>query len=159
MSFFDNVKNLDEIPDDPFGIPDGTYKIRVIEATHNPTKNDQNKFGLLLKYQVIEGPYSNAFPFTEWLHTPGQNDDPSDVNIMRSYANLKKHFLAFGFGADELHLASPETLIEREAMVKIRTVQDKNDPSRKQIRIQDIYSADTQGFEEFTNDHNTATDF
>jgi hypothetical protein len=145
MSFFDNVENLDEIPDDPFALPDNTYLCRIVEATHDHTKNDKNKFGILVKYQIIEGPFSSFFPFGEWLHTPNPSDDPNDMQTMRSYANLKKHFMAYGFGADELKSVTVEDLKDREVYVKTYTKKDKE--GRNNIRIADLTPVD--GADEF----------
>lgn len=135
MSFFDGVKNLDEIPDDPFALPDNTYRCRIVSAEHNPTRNDPNKYGILVKYQIIEGDYSNFLPFGEWIHTPNSSDDPDNPQIRRSYANLKKHFIAYGFGADELAGVTVEALKDREVYIKTRSVKENG---RTNIKVSDL---------------------
>lgn len=167
MSFFDNVDDLDTIPDDPFGLPDNTYKVRIVEAKYGPTqgtKEDANpKFGITVKYQITEGDYVTAFPFTEWLHTPGGSDDPTSPDIRRSLSNLKKHFLAYGFGVDEIRGIKPDgeevpALVDREVFVKVRTRPDKN--QRKQIQVQDLFSIDSEDADELsTGSKNSIVDF
>lgn len=179
MSFFDGVEDLDTIPDDPFGIPDNTYRVRIMEANYGPTrateKDDIPKYGITVKYQIIDGEYQTAFPFQEWLHTPGKNDDPNDpdpkkkAEVRRSHSNLKKHFLAYGFGVDELRTIVPENgfetagnvpmLVDREVYVKVKTKLDKQD--RKQIQVQDLFSVDSEGADEFIaeSSKNSIVDF
>ena len=157
MSFFDNVKNLDEIPDDPFGLPDNTYLCRIVDATHGPTK-DGSKYGILVKYQIIEGAYSSFIPFGEWLHTPGESDDVNDPQIVRSYANLKKHFKAYGFGEDEIRTITVEDLKDCEVYVKTYT---KTENGRKNIKVADLTAV--SGSNEFLpkskSDSSSSVDF
>lgn len=172
MSFFDDAGDLDAIPDDPFALPDNTYKVRIIEARYGPTQGTKDsetpKFGITLKYQITEGKYSSFFPFTEWLHSPGKDDDKDALEIQRSYSTLKKHFLALGFAVTELNDIKPDNgrdkegtvpmLVDREAYVKTVTRLDKN--KRKQIQINDITPVDgATDTGSDSGDSNSAIDF
>lgn len=178
-SFFDAVDDLDDIPDDPFALPNNTYKVRITAANYGPTQGtkdqDVPKYGITVTYQIIEGEYSTFFPFTEWLHVPGENDDPNDPDekvrsaVRRSHSSLKKHFLAYGFEQSELRNIKPENglkkpgevpmLVDREVFVKVTTKLDKN--KRKQIQVQDQFRVDSDGAGEFTTEgsKNSIVDF
>ena len=158
MSFFGKVKNLDEVPDNPFDLPNDTYLCEIIDADHKPTAAG-DKEGIIVKYQIIEGDHSNFFPFTEWLWTPDMDpDDIEDPKLKRSvemaYSNLKKHFLSYGFGADELESVTPKdnkvpALIGRRVYLKCGTVKQKD--GRKNVKVSDQISVEEfeGGLEEF----------
>lgn len=98
MSWFSNV-NVDDLPDNPNELPNNTYKFRVTSAEIKPTKSG-DKTGITFKYQIVEGPYSNFFPLSDWTRVPDSNTKSDEIERMLMY--LKMRLVAFGFTMDEI---------------------------------------------------------
>lgn len=154
--------DLDEIPDDPNYLPEDVYTCRITKAVAKATANG-DKVGLTITYQITEGEYSSAFPFTEWLQIPqiprkkdGSLTRPLTVEEKKQFSRLKNHFTAYGFGADEILSVKPDALIGRYA--KVKTSNKKQDDGTTRISIRAVMSVDEgiegsdDGMNVFTSD-------
>jgi hypothetical protein len=169
MGFFDD-EDVSEISDNPFALPDDTYICLIIEAVNKATNVDPTgiktpKTGLNMKYQIEEGPYRKQ-TLTEWMRTPDKmdadfagmatkqeiEDDSATVEgiekrvkYYKALSVLKKHFLSYGFGADELGNLKEDgsDLIGKRVKVRTRTVTDDNKDTR--VKIVGTYICDEIG--------------
>jgi len=140
--FTDDVE-IDEIPDNPNHLPEDTYTCQITEASMGLT-NKKDKVGLTIKYQIVEGAYSTAFPFTEWIQVPvkapGQEEWTPEQIKMQS--RIKKHYEAAGFGADEMKGIKPSMMIGR--ILKV-TTKNKKDGDFERINIFSVSPLDDTG--------------
>lgn len=138
-SIFDDDIDVDEIPDNPNHLPEDVYTCRVTNAVMKLTKN-KDKVGLTVTYQITQGPYSSAFPFTEWLHCPRRQKDedgnpiPFTVEETRANSRLKKRYEALGIPADEFAKTQPKDLVGLYVKVKTRN-QTQDDMERINVRM------------------------
>jgi hypothetical protein len=164
-SIFDDDIDVDEIPDNPNHLPEDTYTCRIIKADLKPTKNG-DKIGLTLNYQITEGPYSTAFPITEWLwcpRKPRKEDGSVDKDYewtpeeTRANSRLKKHFLAAGYGIDEVRKTKPSELIGK--YIKVRTKNKTDDSGMERVNVAGVLAVSSgDGLDEFAG-KNDDTDY
>jgi len=139
-SIFGDDVDIDDIPDNPNHLPEDIYVCRISKAVMKPT-NAGDKVGLTLTYQIIEGPYSSSFPFTEWLWIPKvEKGVELTVEEIRANSRLKNHFISAGFGADEIRGKKPRDLIGKVLKVKTRNKMDKDKNER--INISNVMAAE-----------------
>lgn len=138
-ALFDDSLEIDEIPDNPNHLPDDVYTCQVMNAELKLTAN-KDKVGITLKYQIVDGPYSTAFPFTEWLWVPRAKKDPETgklipftVDEQRANSRLKKHFIAAGFGADEMKGKGAKDFLGKFMKVRTRNKKDNNGMDRPNV--------------------------
>jgi len=138
-SIFDADIDVDEIPDNPNHLPEGVYTCRISNTKLKLTAN-KDKVGLTIWYQISEGDYSGAFPFTEWLWCPRKQKDsngdpiPFTVEEIRANSKLKKRYEAFGIAADEFAAIKPKDLIGLYVQVQTKNRTQKSE-SGDQERI------------------------
>lgn len=111
MSFFGEL-DLENAPDDPNSIPDGTYRAFLTDIGKKGTKNDPNKIGVTFKYKLSEGQY-DGFEVTEWKSANATDDD-------RTKSWLKQRLLGLGVPADRLSSVDPSDLIGKEVYVTVK---------------------------------------
>jgi hypothetical protein len=133
-ALFDDDLEIDEVPDNPNFLPDDVYHCKVTEAILKPTSK-KDKIGITLKYQIIAGDYSIAFPFTEWLWVPRKphKDYEFTPEEKRANSRLKLHFAAAGYGADEMKKLGAKDFIGRELKVRTRNKPDSNGMDRPSV--------------------------
>lgn len=136
-----NVK-IDEIPDNPNFIPDNTYKCCVVGAEEKLTQNE-DKNGLTIEWQIVEGDFTSAFPFKHWLQIP-LDDQPdeyySSPEVMKMMSYVKKLYLGLGFTEDELATVETQDLITREAYVTVKNRQNKKNPEYTNLNVTGVRS-------------------
>lgn len=161
-SIFDDDVDLDEIPDSANHLPADTYFCRVTKAILKKSERT-GKIGLIISYQVSEGPYSTMFPITEWLWAPRGKDIRSDdekvrVDAIRANAKIKERYVAFGIPADEMKSAEPKDLIG--AFVRVKTYnkdeKDQDGNQQERIKVQKVMPAENvpgsdEGLDVFAN--------
>src|SRR5690349_19354591 len=95
-NIFGGSIDIDEIPDNPNHLPEGTYTCRITKAVLKKT-NAGDKVGLTLTYQIQDGEYKTMFPFTEWLWvptSPSGDDGTWTFEETRAQSRLKKRYEA-----------------------------------------------------------------
>ena len=102
-NLFDGV-DYDKLPDDPFALPENTYRWQVTDIVLKPTEKNKSKFGFIIKYVIVEGSYSRRVT-SEWLHYPNKSDGSTPDEVIRSKSILKNRFNAFGISpADQAQI-------------------------------------------------------
>lgn len=160
-SIFDDDVDLDEIPDNPNHLPADVYTCQITKAILKKAKS--GKIGLIITYQIKEGPYNSFWPFTEWLWAPRRaemlaDDEKDRVSAMRANSTIKKRYVAFGIPADEMKKTEPKDLVG--LMVRVQTFNknedDQDGNAVERIKIRNVMSAEDyvgsdEGMDVFAN--------
>lgn len=104
--------DLDNAPDDPFAIPDGTYKAYLTDVRKGPTK-DGKKVGVTFKFKISEGDHKDQ-EVTEW-----KSANPTDDVRTKSF--LKQRIIGLGVPADRISVIDPEDLIGKEVYITTKS--------------------------------------
>lgn len=154
--FGDDV-DIDDIPDNPNHLPEDTYICRITKAEMRPTKNNAQKIGLTITYQIDEGEYASAWPFTEWLEVVRKKVEDCNPDEKKAYSRMKKHFKAWGYPADSFKGVKPADLVGKYCKVRTRNKKDKDDPTIERINVTGVFLVDDSSGEslnDFTEDDN-----
>ncbi len=103
--------DLDNAPDDPFAIPDATYRAFLTNVKKAPTK-DGKKTGVTFKYKISEGDYEGR-EVTEWKSANATDD-------VRTKSFLKQRIISLGVPTDRLGVVDPGDLIGKEVYVTVK---------------------------------------
>jgi hypothetical protein len=155
---FDTVK-IDELPDDPFGLPANTYRWSIDSVELAPTKNNSEKYNITVISKIVSGPYADRQVY-EWLHYPRVDkngkalDGSSEVDLTRSFANLNLHLKAYGLSDDQIakfnHRNYKELLMGNEYYATTYNQKDAKS-GRTNVKLKDFRSLD-QGSGQADND-------
>lgn len=99
---------LEGAPDDPFAIPDSTYRAYLTDVKKGPTK-DKSKVGVTFRYKISEGDHKDQ-EITEW-----KSANPGDDTRTKSF--LKQRIIGLGVPADRISVVDPSDLIGKEVFV------------------------------------------
>jgi hypothetical protein len=103
-NLFDNV-DIEALPEDPFGVPDGTYRFRITDVKFKVTNATKDlpvkKVGVTFSYAIADGPYEKRWA-SEWLYFPTKIDGEDEGKKVSALANLRNHLIAFGLSSSDL---------------------------------------------------------
>lgn len=103
--------DLESAADDPFAIPDSTYKAYLTDVQKKPTR-DGSKVGVTFKYRISEGDYKDQ-EVTEW-----KSANPGDDIRTKSF--LKQRIVSLGVPADRIGVVDPGDLIGKEVYITVK---------------------------------------
>lgn len=123
MSIFGDL-DVESAADDPFAVPNNTYRTILTDAKVGPTKAG-DKIGLTITWTIQSEDEHNGKMITEWKHIP----DPGDPKNLsdeekRAASFLKKRMLDLGIPPERINSVTPDDLIGRECMVRVVTKGD-----------------------------------
>ncbi len=104
--------DLDNAPDDPFLIPDATYRAFLTDVKKGPTKKNPHKLYVNFKYKISEGDYEGQ-EVGEWKSANASDDT-------RTKSFLKQRLISLGVPADRLGVVEPADLIGKEVYVTVK---------------------------------------
>lgn len=118
MSMFGDL-DIESAADDPFAVPDNTYRAFVTDVEVKPTK-DGSKTGMTIIYKISEGEHEGK-QIREWKNIPQPVDpkNPSDDD-KRAMSFLKQRLLDLGVPADRINQVTPDDLIAKEVTVSVK---------------------------------------
>lgn len=120
MSIFGEL-DVESANDDPFQIPDNTYRATVTDAKVGPTNNG-DKVGLTIVYTINSDDEHDGKSVSEWKHIPTPND-PKNLTPEESKAAsfLKQRMLSLGIPAERINSVTPDDLKAREVYITTKT--------------------------------------
>jgi hypothetical protein len=119
MSSIFGELDVESAADDPFAIPDNTYRAVLTDAKVGPTKAG-DKIGLTLIYTINSDDQFNERIVSEWKGIPEPND-PKNLteDESRQAAFLKQRMLSLGIPPERINSVTPDDLIGRECFITI----------------------------------------
>jgi len=119
MSIFGDL-DVESAADDPFAVPDNTYKAFLFDVKVGPTK-DGTKTGMSLTYKISEGEHEGK-QITEWKRIPTPADPKNlDADDQRALSFLKARMLSLGIPASAVNTVTPEDLIGKSVLVTVKS--------------------------------------
>jgi len=103
--------DLENAPDDPNAIPDGTYRAFLTDVKKGPTK-DNSKVGVTFKFKISEGDYDGS-EVTEWK-SANRDDD------QKTKGYLKQRIISLGVPADRINVVDPGDLIGKDCYITVK---------------------------------------
>lgn len=156
--FFEGVDNIEDVPEDPFFMPDGEYTFRCVTAEIAETQAG-GKQGLKTSFICTEQAYFSNKQSGPWLRVPRSSDadlarllnsddnaekEAGKAQMQKMQSNLLRYFKAFGFGEDEMLKVRPEDLLDRDVKIRVKNEkQEDGNNFRKAVRVFPI--DETQG--------------
>jgi hypothetical protein len=111
--------DVEAAADDPFAVPNNTYRTILTDAKVGPTKAG-DKIGMTLTWTIQSEDEHNGKMITEWKHipTPANPKELTDEE-KRTTSFLKKRMLDLGIPPERINSITPDDLIGRECMVSV----------------------------------------
>lgn len=133
--------DVESAADDPFAVPNNTYKAILTDVKVGPTKAG-DKVGITLTWTIDSEDEHNGKFITEWKHIP-RPVDPQNLtdDESRAASFLKKRMLDLGIPPERVNTVRPEDLMGRECMVTVVN-KDGYTNVRKVILIEDGIAVD-----------------
>ena len=111
MSIFGDL-DVESAADDPFAVPDNTYKAFLFDVKVGPTK-DGTKTGMSLTYKISEGEHEGK-QITEWKRIPTPADPKNlDADDQRKTNVFQNHWY--------VNTVTPEDLIGKSVLVTVKS--------------------------------------
>src|ERR1044071_3310165 len=118
---------------DIIGPPVNAYLMTITYAEVKATKNEENKFGLNLKFTISDGAYE-GYDFPKWLGIPSEEiptDEKERANWERNRTNLKRWLGNLGIPESRMNDVNAEDLLGIEVIghTKLKRNQDDFSPT------------------------------
>lgn len=134
MSMFGNL-DIESAADDPFALPDNTYKAVLTEVKVGPSKNG-DKTVLSLIFTVQSEDEHDGKTIREWKVIPTPND-PKNLSDeeKRNASFLKRRMLDLGIPPERINTLEPDDLIGKEVYV---TTVSKSDGAKTYVNVRKV---------------------
>lgn len=111
--------DVEAAADDPFAVPNNTYRAVLTDAKVGPTKAG-DKVGLTITWTINSEDEHNGKMITEWKQIP-QPVDPKNLTDeeKRTTSFLKKRMLDLGIPPERINSVTPDDLVGRDCMVSV----------------------------------------
>jgi hypothetical protein len=111
--------------DDPFAIPDNTYRAYVFGvktgmSKGNPEKGTLPKNGITFTYKIADGPHEGK-QVNEWKHLPEADENLTPEELERAKSYLKQRLITFGVPSDRQNDVEADDLIGTEVFITVQT--------------------------------------
>lgn len=137
MGLFGDI-DVDEVPDDPFHVDDGTYLAVLTEAKKITAQSEDKNHGVALKFVIQEEDSEfDGSQLNLWRnHYPDLTQEDLTKEIKQDLARLKLTMTQIGVSNEEMNRADffEEVLpnyVGTEAYITVKNTTAQDDPSKK----------------------------